>query len=69
LLLSTISQSPAALQAIRSEDIENSDCMTISADLLTPGQKNEVLEQIVARLSLEPGVSAVSWNIVPTILE
>jgi putative Mg2+ transporter-C (MgtC) family protein len=69
LLLSTISQSGATLQAIHSEDIENSDRMRISAELTTTGQKNEVLEQIVARLSLEPGVSAVSWSIAPTILE
>lgn len=69
LLLSTISQSAASLQAIHSEDIENSDRMRISAELSTPGHKNEVLEQIVTRLSLEPGVSAVSWSVMPAILE
>jgi putative Mg2+ transporter-C (MgtC) family protein len=69
LLLSTISQSQATLQAIHSEDIGNSDQMRIYAKVCTPGRKNEVLEQIVTRLSLEPGVSAVSWSIVPTILE
>lgn len=69
LLLSTISQSQAMLHAIYSEDIESTDRMRIRADLSTSAQNNEVLEQIVARLSLEPGVSAVSWSIVPTILE
>jgi putative Mg2+ transporter-C (MgtC) family protein len=69
LLLSTITQSPATLQAIHSEDTENSDRMRISAELSTPGRNDEELEQIVARLSLEPGVSAVSWSVVPTILE
>jgi putative Mg2+ transporter-C (MgtC) family protein len=69
LLLSTISQSPATLQAIHSEDIENSHRMRIHAELCVAGQDNEALEQIVTRLSLEPGVSAVSWSIVPTILE
>jgi putative Mg2+ transporter-C (MgtC) family protein len=69
LLLSTISQSPATLQAIHSEGVANSDCVRIRAELSTPGRKNEVLEQIVARLSLEPSVSAVSWSIVPAILE
>ena len=69
LMLATISQSPATLQAIHSEDIENSDRMRIHADLSTPGQNNEALEQIVTQLSLEPGVSSVSWSIVPTMLD
>jgi virulence factor MgtC-like protein len=43
--------------------------MQIRADMSTSGHDNQVLEQIVARLSLEPGVSAASWSIVPTILE
>jgi len=69
LLLATITQASVSLQAIHSEDIESSDRMRIRADLSTSGQKNEVLEQIVTRLSFEPGVSAVSWSIVPTIVE
>jgi putative Mg2+ transporter-C (MgtC) family protein len=69
LLLATISQAPLLLQAVHSEDIEHSDRMQIRADMSTSGQDNQVLEQIVARLSLEPGVSAASWSIVPTILE
>jgi putative Mg2+ transporter-C (MgtC) family protein len=69
LLLSTISQSHAILQALHSEDVESTDRMQIRADLCTQGRSNDVLEQIVTRLSFEPGVSAVSWSIVPTVLE
>ena len=69
LLLSTISQSRAILQALHSEDVESTDRMQIRADLCTQGRSNDVLEQIVTRLSFEPGVSAVSWSIVPTGLE
>ena len=69
LLLSTISQSRATLQALHSEDVESTDRMQIRADLSTQGRNNDVLEQIVTRLSFEPGVSAVSWSIVPTVLE
>jgi hypothetical protein len=31
--------------------------------------KNETIEQIVARLSFEPGIAAVSWSVVPTMME
>lgn len=69
LLLATISQSVAVLQAIHSEDVEGTDRMRIRAELSTQGRRNDVLEQIVTRLSFEPGVSAVSWSIVPIALE
>jgi putative Mg2+ transporter-C (MgtC) family protein len=69
LLLSTISQSPASLQSMHSEDLEGTDRMRIRADLNIQGLRNDVLEQIVTRLSFEPGVSAVSWSIVPIALE
>jgi putative Mg2+ transporter-C (MgtC) family protein len=69
LLLTTISQSVAALQSIHSEDVEGTDRMRIRAELSAQGRRNDVLEQIVTRLSFEPGVSAVSWSIVPVALE
>jgi putative Mg2+ transporter-C (MgtC) family protein len=69
LLLSTISQSPATLEAIHSESSENSASMRIRAEVNTLGKRNEVLEQVVARLSLEPGISDVSWSVLPAILD
>jgi putative Mg2+ transporter-C (MgtC) family protein len=69
LLLSTISQSVAVLQSIHSEDVEGTDRMRIRAELSAQGRRNDVIEQIVTRLSFEPGVSAVSWTIVPVTLE
>ena len=69
LLLTTISESPAVLQAVHSEDVENTDRMQIRANLTLPGRRNEAVEQVVKRLSFEPGVSAVSWSIVPMTLE
>ena len=64
LLLSTISQSASTLQAIHSEDVEGSDRTRIRAEVGTQGRKHDVLEQIVTRLSFEPGVSAVSCTVV-----
>lgn len=69
LLLTTISQSVSVLQSIHSEDVEGTDRMRIRAELSAQGRRNDVLEQIVTRLSFEPSVSAVSWSIVPVALE
>ena len=69
LLLANISQSDSALQSIHSEDIAGSDRTQIRALLRAKGQHNEMAEHVVARLSLEPGVSAVSWSIASESLE
>jgi putative Mg2+ transporter-C (MgtC) family protein len=69
LLLTTISQSTSVLQAMHSSDIENSDRMEIRPVLTLEGRRNEVVEQVLNRLSFEPGVSAVSWSIVLMVLE
>ena len=69
LLLTTISQSTVGLQAIRSGDIEGTDRTTVRAEVITSGPKHEVVEQIVTRLSFEPGIAAVSWSVVPTMME
>jgi putative Mg2+ transporter-C (MgtC) family protein len=69
LLLTTISQCAVGLQSIRSEDIEGTDRAKVRAEVITSGQKNETVEQIVTRLSFEPGIAAVSWAVVPTMME
>ena len=60
LLLTTITQSNAALQSIYSEDIEGTDRNRIRAEIIAAGRHNEIVEQMVTRLSFEPGVFAVS---------
>ena len=69
LLLATITQSTVGLQSIRSEDIEGTDRTTVRAVVVTSGQKNETIEQIVTRLSYEPGIAAVSWSVVPNMTD
>ena len=69
LLLTTISQSTVGLQSIRSEDIEGSDRTTVRTEVITSGPKHDTVEQIVTRLSFEPGIAAVSWSVVPTMME
>ena len=69
LLLTTISQSSATLQSIHSEDLDTQGRMQIRATLSTPGRHNETAEQIVSRLSYEPGVSVINWTLAQSTIE
>lgn len=52
--------------AVYSEDIENSNRVEVIADVTVAGRGDVRLEKVVTRLGVEPGVTAVSWKIVPT---
>ncbi len=65
LLLRAINNGTMRLHSLRSEDLEETpDRVEVEADLVTQDRNDTVLEQIVSDLSLEPGVSAVSWRII-----
>ena len=68
-LLATIAQEPISLQAIHSEDEENSDRTRLRAEVATAGRQNSLIERIAMRLSIEPGITSLSWSVVPTALE
>jgi putative Mg2+ transporter-C (MgtC) family protein len=69
LLLAAINQAHAILQAIHSEDEATGERTRLRADVTTAGVRNEEVEQIAMRLSLEPGVTSLSWSIIPTAME
>ena len=69
LLLSTISAAPVSLQAIHSEDEPSGGRTRLRAEILVAGQNHRLIEDIVRRLSMEPGVSSLSWSVVPTAME
>ena len=64
LLLHSLGGQPLLLKSLRSDDVEHTDKVEVHAVLTSTGRQNVLLEQIVSRLSLEPGVSGVSWEIV-----
>ena len=64
LLLHSLSGQPLLLKSLKSDDLERADNVEVQATLTSTGRQNLLLEQIVSRLSLEPGVSGVSWEIV-----
>lgn len=63
VLLQSVSRLPAALYSLRSEDRTSN--VLIDADLRFSTRNDEMLEQIVSRLSLEESVIAVSWRLLP----
>lgn len=63
LLLQTVGRLPLTLYALRSEDRARG--VLVDADLRLIGRNDELLEQIVSRLSLEESVSSISWHLLP----
>jgi putative Mg2+ transporter-C (MgtC) family protein len=69
LLVQAMSRSSLMLTALRSEDIDGTPKMKVTAQIKSLGRQDEALEQSVVRLSLEAGVSSVSWSVHPQALE
>ena len=70
LLLATIAQErDTTLQAIHSDDEEMSERTRLRADISTHSRRNDLVERIALRLSIEPGVTSLSWSVVPTAME
>lgn len=63
LMLQGMSRSSLTLTSLRSEDIEGTNKMKVTARINGLGRQDEALEQLVVRLSLEPGVSSVFWAV------
>lgn len=62
LLLHALSQGGLGLRRIESEDLPDSGKVCVTADTPPGSRKDAALENIVGRLSLEPFVTAVSWE-------
>jgi putative Mg2+ transporter-C (MgtC) family protein len=64
LLLENISPTDLLLYGLQSEDDEATNGVRVRAQARSMGRKDGLLEQIVTRLSLEPSVTAIRWEIV-----
>jgi putative Mg2+ transporter-C (MgtC) family protein len=67
LLLQNIAPTPLLLYALQSEDEEGVNRVKVRAHVKSIGRKDDLLEQIVTRLSLEPGVTTIRWEIVSAL--
>lgn len=63
LLLQGVGGSDLTLQALQSADTPDPTRVEVRADLQTDGRKDALLEQMVARLSLEESISSVRWEV------
>jgi putative Mg2+ transporter-C (MgtC) family protein len=66
MLIQNVGRTPLVLIALHSVD-ELLARVNVKAYLKTVGPKEEALEQIVTRLSLEAGVTAISWEVVAAV--
>ena len=66
LLLENISRTHLLLYALYSED-EETNSVRVRAQVKSVGRKDDLLEQIVTRLSLEPSVTTIRWEIVSAL--
>jgi putative Mg2+ transporter-C (MgtC) family protein len=64
LLLQNAYSPNLVLKSLLSEDIDTPGKLEIRAILVSSGRQDVALERIVNRLSLEPSVSAASWEVV-----
>jgi putative Mg2+ transporter-C (MgtC) family protein len=64
LLLQSVASTALMLRGLHSVDLDGAARAEVSAELVGSGRNDALLEQLVSRLSLEPGVSAVSWEAV-----
>jgi putative Mg2+ transporter-C (MgtC) family protein len=69
LLLATITQAGFGLHSMHSEDLDGSDRTSVRAEVCAAGQNHEKIEEIVSRLSFQPGITALSWSGVPAMVE
>ncbi len=56
------SQAPMVIQAIATEETQQTDKKTIVVEICSSQRKDKYMEELVSRISVESCVSAVSWE-------
>lgn len=64
-LLHMAGQEKLALHSLHSEDLDGQPKVKVEACLVSLGRADTVIERIVSHLSLEEGITAIRWEIVP----
>lgn len=67
LLLQGTNSGGLGLRRLESRNIEGTDNVEVSASLFAANRSDSVLEQVIGRLSLEPKISAVKWQVASEI--
>ena len=64
LLLQMTQTLPIILQSLHSEDLNATGKVEVRANFHSAGRQDAMLENVVGRMSLEPEISAVSWQVI-----
>jgi putative Mg2+ transporter-C (MgtC) family protein len=64
LLLHMVSGENLTLFSLKSEDIDEQNKVLVEAHMMSTGRAETIVEKIVSRVSLEAGITSVSWKIV-----
>lgn len=64
LLLQMTQTLPLVLQSLHSEDLDATGKVEVRANFHSAGRQDAMLESVVGRMSLEPEITAVSWQVV-----
>lgn len=67
MLIQNVGRTQLPLVALHSVDDERLARVNVRAYFKSIGRQEELLEQIVTRLSLEPGVTAISWEVAASV--
>jgi putative Mg2+ transporter-C (MgtC) family protein len=59
------SQPNMTLQGLATQETEDKQRVTVVADVYASERNDRILEQLVSRIGIEPGVTAVSWERTP----
>jgi putative Mg2+ transporter-C (MgtC) family protein len=62
LLRHVNSQPSMVIQGISTQDAEQPDRAAVVAEVFSMGRNDRAMENLVSRINIEPGVSAVSWE-------
>jgi putative Mg2+ transporter-C (MgtC) family protein len=63
LMLQMVQSLPLALQSLHSEDLDATGKVEVRATFHSASRQDAVLESVVGRMSLEPEITAVSWEV------
>ncbi len=70
LLVGSADHNKLLLTSLHSEDLEGAgDRVRVSASLRTPGRNDACMEELVSRISLEPTVNAIRWQVETPVVE
>jgi putative Mg2+ transporter-C (MgtC) family protein len=69
IILSVLSKNQADLASLTSEPFDAGDRVRVSAIIRTSGRNDATLETVVARLSVEPSVKSVRWQVQTPVTE